>query len=161
MAKQVKAFEANDGSLHKDKVQAAERDVRIVMEKIFQDELSPRSVDGVTKSAIEHREDLIRVLSDYHRVAPPPPKASASQEKQKGPVSKIKVMGSPGEVIEIPPGYWFDGTVFRETIHDGESTITFYDEWYSTRFLFPHYKEDACSAMNAEPDTVHDFRGQH
>lgn len=84
MVKQVKSWEAEDGSLHRDKAAAARRDVESIVEKQF----PPHSaVTGheVTDWLLDNRERLISALTEYHRLAPPKPKAAASPPASKGP----------------------------------------------------------------------------
>lgn len=86
MATEVKSWRANDGSLHEDKVAAAQRDVELLVESIMWD---GADIEHISEKLIENRERVIRVLTDYHRLSPPTAsKAEAASETDDGPVVK-------------------------------------------------------------------------
>lgn len=68
MATEVKSWRANDGSLHDDKVAAAQRDVELLVTEIM---WPGADVEHISEKLIENREHVIRVLTEYHRLAPP------------------------------------------------------------------------------------------
>lgn len=84
MANEVKSWEAGDGSLHKDKTAAAQRDVELLVAEIM---WAGADVEHISEKLIENREHVIRVLTEYHRLAPPmPSKGETRPEGGEGPV---------------------------------------------------------------------------
>jgi hypothetical protein len=84
MATEVKSWRANDGSLHEDKVAAAQRDVELVVREIMWD---GADIEHISEKLIDNREHVIRVLTEYHRLSPPSnSKGEASSESSEGPV---------------------------------------------------------------------------
>jgi hypothetical protein len=84
MATEVKSWRANDGSLHDDKVAAAQRDVELLVTEIM---WPGADVEHISEKLIDNREHVIRVLTEYHRLAPPNvSKGEAPSESGEGPV---------------------------------------------------------------------------
>jgi hypothetical protein len=83
MATEVKSWRANDGSLHDDKVAAAQHDVELLVKEIM---WPGADVEHISEKLIENREHVIRVLTEYHRLSPPiAVKAEAPSESGEGP----------------------------------------------------------------------------
>jgi hypothetical protein len=102
MATEVKSWRANDGSLHDDKVAAAQRDVELLVASIM---WAGADVDHISEKLIENREHVIRVLTEYHRLAPPNAvKGEASSESGEGPVVNIEQSAEPMAETEMQHG---------------------------------------------------------
>lgn len=69
MAHKVQAYEASDGTLHRDKKAATRRDVELMVLKLFGEEHAYRAAE-IAEKLIEEREQVIVTLSEYHRHAP-------------------------------------------------------------------------------------------
>jgi hypothetical protein len=128
MATEVKSWRANDGSLHDDKVVAAQRDVELLVTEIM---WPGADVEHISEKLIENREHVIRVLTEYHRLAPPTaPRGEASAESSEGPVV---------EESDIPPMVYWDAensNFYGATSRRGQGQI-FFDQWYPRRAEFP------------------------
>lgn len=89
MAVEVKAWRAEDGTLHGTEREAATANVTMLVRDLFSaSELQPP--EDVRRFLIERREDVIRVLSIYHRCHPANSREEAPSEAQEGPAESMR-----------------------------------------------------------------------
>lgn len=86
MATEVKAWRAEDGSLHGSEREAATANVRNLVEAEFPHNDPSVNPEMVIEWLTRQREPVMRVLATYHRCHPANmPKAEAPPEAKKGP----------------------------------------------------------------------------
>lgn len=149
MAKHVKSWEANDGSLHKDKVKAARRDVEMIVEKRFPTHATAQGHE-VAEWLLEEREPIIMALTDYHRLAPPiTAKAPAPPESTERTLicymcgtAEDKPHSFRHVAQYIPEHVYYSDGNFYDMAGAGLGT-EFYEKWREKADLFPKSREDA------------------
>lgn len=70
MATRVDAWRSDDGSLHPSEREAAKHNVRLIANKLKSNRVGESLTEALTQRLIEYREDIMRVLTGYHRCHP-------------------------------------------------------------------------------------------